>query len=95
MYAVVAIHHPASERFDDALRALQKILDSIQGSPGLQGGYVGQDAARSQAMAVTLWEAKEQFQAVFPRIQAGVNACGIHQWAVQPARALKFRLEAD
>lgn len=92
MYTVVAVHHPESERFADAMNVLQSILDGIEGAPGLLAGYVGSNGTRTEAMAMTLWEEKEQFDTVFPRIQAAIAGSGILDWATRPPRAMKYFL---
>lgn len=95
MYAVLAIHHPTSERFTDTMIVLQSILDLVEGSAGLLGGYVGKNAAQSQAIAITLWEEKKQFDAALPKIQSGIAQSRIQDWAVQPPRAIKLTLYED
>ena len=95
MYTVVAVHHPTSERFADAMNVLQSILGSIEGSAGLVAAYVGNNSARTEAMAMTLWQEKEQFDAVFPQIQAAVADSGIWAWAERPPKAMKYFLSED
>ncbi|MCX6497537.1 MAG: hypothetical protein NTU93_01900 [Arthrobacter sp.] len=90
MYAHLAIHHPAPDRFAQALAAAQVILDSIEGAQGLQEGYVGHNSSHSEVFAMTLWQEPGQFAEVFPAVQAAVSRTGIRSWEVQSPDVLKF-----
>lgn len=90
MYALMAIHHPAPERFSQALAAVQSVLDAIEGAAGMHAAYVGHDAARTQVFAITMWEDPKQFDAIFPAVQEAVNKSGIREWVIQPSRVMKF-----
>lgn len=90
MFSVLAIHHPSSDRFEEAVTAMQAVLESIQGSEGLVDGYVGSDLEKCQVIALTLWRQSTDFEAVFPRVGVQIEKSGVLNWVVKLSRAFKF-----
>lgn len=92
MYGQAAIHTPTPARREDAKRLLHEVCDTVlRGAPGLLAAYLGEDTNATQVFAFTIWETREDFEAVLPSIVEEIGKTDLHSWAVSPARVIRFQ----
>jgi heme-degrading monooxygenase HmoA len=73
MFARVITAHAGAEGFDGAISLLEQQLPGARQLPGFQGYYLLTDAETGKVVVISLWETREQMDAV----TAGAGPSGI------------------
>ena len=73
MFARVITAQAGTEGFDGAIRLAEQQLPAARQMPGFQGYYLLTDAETGKVVTISLWEPREQMEAV----TAGAGASGI------------------
>lgn len=90
MYAHVAIHHPAPDRFEEVEQSVERIVQEITGAAGFHRSYVGADAARTQVFAITFWEEPAQFDMVLHTVQVAVDREGLRRGELREPEVIRL-----
>jgi heme-degrading monooxygenase HmoA len=77
MFARVITAQAGAEGFDNAIRLAQQQLPGARQQPGFQGFYLLTDVETGKLITISLWETREQMEAV-----GRGTAAGIHDQAV-------------
>jgi len=82
MFARVITAQIGSEGLEDVIRLAKKQLPSAREQPGFKGYYLLTDAENSKLMIISLWETRDQMEAVAGPSgirDEGVSATGLSQ----------------
>ena len=88
MFARVITAQAGAEGFDNLIRLAQQQLPNARQQPGFQGFYLLADDETGKLINFSLWETREQMDAV-----ARGTAAGIHDEAAPAAGLTSLRLE--
>jgi heme-degrading monooxygenase HmoA len=75
MFARVITAQAETEGFDGAVRLIEQQLPGVRQQPGFKGYYLLTDADTGKLIAISLWETREQMDAV----TAGAGPSGIRE----------------
>jgi heme-degrading monooxygenase HmoA len=64
MFARVITAQTGAEGLDDVIRLAQKQLPGARQQPGFMGAYLLTDAETGTVMTISLWDTREQMEAV-------------------------------
>jgi heme-degrading monooxygenase HmoA len=88
MFARVITAQTGAEGVGPVVDLAERQLPAARQRPGFQGFYVLTDEETGKVMTISLWETREQLDAV-----AGGTAAGIHDQGVAAAGLTSTRLE--
>jgi heme-degrading monooxygenase HmoA len=89
MFARVITAEAGADGFDSAMRFIRQQIPRASQQPGFKGYYVLTDAGTGKFMAISLWETREQMEAV----AAGAGASGIRDEGAAAAVLTSLNLE--
>ena len=89
MFARVISARAGADGFDGAISAAEKQLPGARLMPGFMGYYLLTDAETGRLLIISLWETREQMNA----ITAGAGASGIREEGVPATGLSALRLE--
>jgi heme-degrading monooxygenase HmoA len=89
MFARVITAETGADGFDSTMRFIRQQLPRASQQPGFKGYYVLTDAGTGKFMAISLWETREQMEAV----AAGAGASGIQDEGAAAAVLTSLNLE--
>jgi len=89
MFARVINGHAGTDGFDVALQLAEQQLPSARQMPGFKGYYLLTDAGTGKLVIISLWETREQMDAV----TAGAGASGIRDQGAPAAGLTDLHLE--
>lgn len=89
MFARVITAQAAAGEFEGAIRLAEQQLPGARQMPGFQGYYLLTDAETGKLVIVSLWETREQMDAV----TAGAGASGIRDDGVAAAGLTALHLD--
>jgi heme-degrading monooxygenase HmoA len=89
MFARVITAEAGADGFDSAIRLAREQLPGARQLPGFKGYYVLTDAGTGKFMAISLWETREQMEA----IAAGAGASGIRDEGIPATGLTSLNLE--
>ena len=89
MFARVITAEAGADGFDGVMRLAREQLYGARQLPGFRGYYVLADAGTGKVMAISLWETREQMQAV----AAGAGASGIREEGIPATGITSLNLE--
>lgn len=75
MFARVITAHSGAEGFDSLIRAARQQFPAARQQPGFKGFYLLTDTETGKMITISLWETREQMEAV---AQRAANDSGIH-----------------
>jgi heme-degrading monooxygenase HmoA len=64
MFARVITAQARAERFEDLIGLIQQLLPGARDQPGFKGFYLLTDAETGKAITISLWDTREQMEAV-------------------------------
>lgn len=73
MFARVITAQAGAEGFGNAIRLAQQQLPSARQQPGLQGFYLLTNAETGKLVTISLWETREQMEAVGQGTATGIH----------------------
>ena len=82
MFARVISAHAGPEGFDGAIRLAEQQLPGAREQPGFKGYYLLTDAETGKLVIISLWETREQMEAVAGQSgirDEGISATGLTQ----------------
>jgi heme-degrading monooxygenase HmoA len=88
MFARVITAQAGAEGFDEVVRLAQHEISGAQQRPGFAGFYLLTDDETGKLINISLWETREEMEAV-----ARGTAAGIHDEAVPETGVTSLRLE--
>jgi heme-degrading monooxygenase HmoA len=88
MFARVITAQAGAEGLDNAIRLFQQQLPGARRRPGSQGFYLLTDGETGKLIVISLWETREQMEAVGRGTEAG-----IHDQAAPATGLTSLRLE--
>jgi len=88
MFARVITAQAGAEGFNNLIRLAQEQLPSASERPGFQGYYLLTDDKTGKIITISLWETREQMEAV-----GQGTAAGIHDHGIQAAGLTSPHLE--
>jgi heme-degrading monooxygenase HmoA len=89
MFARVITADAQAKGFDGIMRLARQQLPSASQQPGFRGYYVLTDAGTGKLMIISLWETREQMEAV----AAGAGASGIREEGIPDTGLTSLNLE--
>jgi heme-degrading monooxygenase HmoA len=89
MFARVITGQAGAEGFDGVVRLAEQQLPGARQQPGFTGYYVLTDAETGKVIVISLWETREQMDAV----TAGSGATGIRDEGVSATGLTGLQLE--
>jgi heme-degrading monooxygenase HmoA len=89
MFARVITAQAGPEGFDGAVRLAERQLPGASQMPGFQGYYLLTDADTGKLLIISLWETREQMDAV----TAGAEASGIRDEGIPATGLTALHLE--
>jgi heme-degrading monooxygenase HmoA len=89
MFARVITARAGAEGFDGAIRLAEQQLPGARQMPGFQGYYLLTDAETGKLVIISLWETREQMDAV----TAGAGASGIRDQGIPATELTALHLE--
>jgi heme-degrading monooxygenase HmoA len=92
MFARVITAQAGTEGFDNAIRLAQQQLPSARQQPGFQGFYLLTDVETGKLITISLWETREQMEAVGRGTAAGIHdqsaaAMGLTAPSLEPTKS--------
>jgi heme-degrading monooxygenase HmoA len=73
MFARVITAQAGAEGFDNAIRLAEQQLPDTRQRPGFQGSYLLTDVETGKLITISLWETREQMEAVGRGTPAGIH----------------------
>jgi len=89
MFARVITAQSGTEGFDGAIRLAEQQMPAARRMPGFRGYYLLTDAETGKIVVISLWETREQMDAV----TAGAGASGIRDEGVPATGLTALHLE--
>ena len=89
MFARVITANAQAKGFDGIMRLARQQLPSARQQPGFTGYYVLTDAGTGKLMIISLWETREQMEAVAAR----AGASGIREEGIPATGLTSLNLE--
>jgi heme-degrading monooxygenase HmoA len=90
MFARVITAETGADGFDGVMRLAREQLPGARQLPGFTGYYVLTDAGTGKVMVISLWETREQMEAV----AAGAGASGIRDEGLPATGLTSLNLES-
>ena len=89
MFARVITAQARAEGFDGTIRLFEQQLPGARQQPGFRGFYLLTDAETGKLVIISLWETREQMDAV----TAGAGASGIRDQGIPATELTALHLE--
>jgi hypothetical protein len=91
MYGHLALHAPTADKREEARAIMTDVGERVfAGADGLISYLTGEEAGTGRLFGMSIWQTREQCEAVLPAVIEAVMSTPIHSWATQPAQLIRF-----